>query len=460
MYNIAVGGISSECSTYSNLEQGKKDFFRINGKNLITYINFKFNKFPNIKVHPIFFEYSIPGDPIRYSYFIKIKNEFLNKIKKIKNLDGILLIMHGAMFIKKIKDPEGYFINKIREYTGSKCKIALAFDLHGQITNKIMNNINYFSAYKTAPHIDVKNTYRRVTTMLINGILKNKPNYLSWILIPVLVSGEMSSTRVNPCKKIYKSLNIYNKLKDINDCNLLIGYVWADSARATAAAVVNSNNKQLGDKICKKIATQYFKNRHNLNFEMISGNINQIFSKIDNNFTIISDSGDNPTAGGVGDRSDVLKYVLDKNLKQILFAGIASPNAFNKLLENKKNNITIGGDLGSNCEKIFLTPDSVRIKNNCAIINFNQITLIITKFRRPFHFLDDFKILGLNLKDYKILVVKSGYLSPELKKLNAKSYMLLTDGAVNQDIKNIKNNKRGKPIYPFNEIKKFVTKVK
>jgi microcystin degradation protein MlrC len=460
MYNIAIGGISTECTSYSKKEQEKKDFFRIKGEELVNYINFKFNNYPCIKVHPIFFEYSIPGGPIKYNYFVKIKNQFINKIKKIKNLDGILLIMHGAIFINKIKDPEGYFIKEIRNHVGKNCKIALSFDLHGQVTNKIIKNINYFGAYKTAPHIDIKKTYRRVTKMLINGILKNKNNYISWIPIPVLVSGEMSSTRVNPCKLIYKSLNKYNKLKGITDCNLLVGYVWADSSRATASAVVNSNNKILGDKICKKIATEYFKNRHKLKFDMNSGSMKKIFSKIDNKFTIIADSGDNPTAGGVGDRADVIKYVLNNYNEKILFAAIAAPKAFNKLLLKKTSRIKIGGDLGSNCEQFFITPDTVRIKNNCAIIDVNKITLIITKYRRSFHYLSDFKELGLNLNNYRVLIVKSGYLSPELQKLNAKKYMLLTDGAVNQNIKKLENKKRPKPMYPFNKINKFVAKIK
>jgi len=57
--------------------------------------------------------------------------------------------------------------------------------------------------------------------------------------------------------------------------------------------------------------------------------------------------------------------------------------------------------------------------------------------------------LNINLKKYKILVVKSGYLSPELKKLKADNFMILTDGFVTQDFKRIKNLFREKPIYPF-----------
>ena len=360
--------------------------------------------------------------------------------------------MHGAMFIKKINDPEGFFIEEIRNIVGNKCKIGVSYDLHGNITENIINNINYFSAFKTAPHVDIQNTYKRVLKMLINGILRNKINHISWIPIPVLVSGEMSSTFIEPCKSIYKSLNKYNKMKNITDSNLLIGYVWSDSVRGTAAAVVNSTNKISGDKICKKIANHYFNNRHNLKFNMISDKIDNIFKKIKNNFTIITDSGDNPTAGGVGDRADVLKYVIENNFEKVLFAGIASPSAYINLKKNKHTEITLGGELGRAGKRVKIIPDFVRFKNKCAIVTYKKITIVITKYRRPFHFINDFVYLKIKLSEYNILVVKSGYLSPDLKNLKVKSFMLLTDGAVNQDIKNLENFNRKRPTYPFQSV--------
>ena len=104
--------------------------------------------------------------------------------------------MHGAMYVKGISDPEGFFIKKIRSKVSKNCKISLSYDLHGQMTDSIIKNIDYFAAYKTAPHIDVKQTYSRSLKMLIDGILKNKKNHIIWEKIPVLVSGEMSSTIV------------------------------------------------------------------------------------------------------------------------------------------------------------------------------------------------------------------------------------------------------------------------
>ena len=93
MYRIIIGGISTECSSYSPLFQNNHDFKRIEGDKLTKYIDFDFHKY-NIEVNPIFFDYSLPGGPIKKSIFDKKKEEFLFKLKLHKKIDGVLLIMH------------------------------------------------------------------------------------------------------------------------------------------------------------------------------------------------------------------------------------------------------------------------------------------------------------------------------------------------------------------------------
>ena len=454
MYRIIIGGISTECSSYSPLFQNNIDFKRIEGDKLIKHIDFDFKKY-NIEVNPIFFDYSLPGGPIKKSIFDKKKEEFLLRLKLQKKIDGVLLIMHGAMYVPNVEDPEGEWIQDIRKIVGKKCLISLSYDLHGQVTDLIIKNINYFAAFKTAPHIDVNKTYKRAAKMLSDGLITKKNNFLSWLPIPILVSGEMSSTFVDPCKSIYSKLDKLNKIKNILDTNLLIGYVWADVFRATAAAVVNSSDELVGKKVCREIANLYWNKRHELKFDMNTGSISVILKNLPNDFLIIADSGDNPTAGAVGDRADILQQIINYDLKNVLFAGIASPKIFKKLEQNKNDNFIIGGELGGGGPFVNITPKSVNIINDCAIVNFKSITLIITKYRRPFHYFKDFEDLNIDLTKYKILVVKSGYLSPDLKKIRSKSYMVLSDGAVNQNITALTNNFRKKNIFPFFENANF-----
>ena len=450
---IFICGMSTECCSYSTLTQNKEDFEIISNQKLLNHIDFNFAQYKNFNIIPNKFYRSVPGGPINKNFFINTVKNIIKDIKKHPSLDGIFLIMHGAMYVRGIDDPEGYFIKKIHTNVNKNCKISVSYDLHGQMTDTIIKNINYLAAYKTAPHIDVTATYARALRMLIKGIISGKKNHLIWTKIPILVSGEMSSTTVSPCNKIYQNLDFYNKIKGITDSNLLIGYVWADSKRATAAAIVNCTDIIMGKKIVKKIAQSYWVNRSKLIYDMKSYKLNKIFTIINTKkFTILADSGDNPTAGGIGNRIDVLEYVTKNKIKNVLFAGIFNPQIFLDLKKNKKN-ITIHDKISK--KRITLNIHKVTIKNNNAIVTSHNNTIIFTKYRRPFHYLNDLNKLNIHLEDFKILIVKSGYLSPELKTLKADNFMILTDGFVTQDFKKIKNIFRERPIFPFQKNFKY-----
>jgi microcystin degradation protein MlrC len=449
---IAIGGISTECSSYSPLYQLKDDFKSIQDQALLDLVDFPFSEF-EIKTYPLFFNKSVPGGPIEKEYFTQLKNQFIEDLHSLGELNGVLLLMHGAMYVDGIEDPEGEWIASVRKEVGSKCIISVSFDLHGQITNQIICNIDAFAAFKTAPHIDVKETYQRSSMMLCKALNENYRPYVLWSAIPVLVSGEMSSTLLEPCQSIYESLELYNQESNILDCNLMIGYVWADTKRATAASVVTCTDEKSGAIICKSIANLYWDNRKKLNYGMMSGDINSALDFFQDDFSIIADSGDNPTAGGVGDRADILKVILEVNSKETLIAGIASKSAYDELKNG--NQFTIGGTFGGGGPSFILTADTVYFENQCAIAKVNKTTIVVTELRRSFHKLKDFTDLKINLRSFQLLVVKSGYLSPDLQGLSVSSFMVLSDGAVNQDLSLISNKQRNKKTYPFQDFNDF-----
>ena len=69
---IAVGGISTECSTYSPLYQNESDFVSLQGQDLLDLIGFPFDDY-GIETYPIFFNKSVPGGPIESQYFRQTK---------------------------------------------------------------------------------------------------------------------------------------------------------------------------------------------------------------------------------------------------------------------------------------------------------------------------------------------------------------------------------------------------
>jgi len=84
-----------------------------------------------------------------------------------------------------------------------------------------------------------------------------------------------------------------------------------------------------------------------------------------------------------------------------------------------------------------------------AVVEVNRISVVLTARRRPFHEIRDFTALGLEPTRFKIVVVKAGYLVPEIAKIANPNLMALTDGAINQDIEHLPKSKYRVPSYPF-----------
>ena len=360
------------------------------------------------------------------------------------------------MHVPDIEDPEGNWISEVRSIVGDSCIIAVCFDLHGNVTDEIINNINIFTAYRTAPHIDIESTYHRAAKLLTDAVNGDFRPEVVWSSIPVLVSGEMSSTFAEPCRSIYKQLEIFDQRKGVLDSNLMIGYVWADIKTAGASAVVTCSDQQSGIEACTEIAYMYWNNRNKLNFDMHAGEVDKVLKLIPEEFSIVADSGDNPTAGGVGDRADVLEVLIKRGIQKVLVAGIAAPGIIKELQTNGPKLISIGNRLGGGGSIIKIKPEKNYIENECAVVIFQGITIVLTEQRRPFHNLRDFTDLGIDLSDFTLLVVKSGYLSPELQSLSAPSYLMLTDGAVCQNFDRLENKFRKRPLFPFENPEEFV----
>ena len=72
-----------------------------------------------------------------------------------QGLDGIYLVLHGAMATETIRDPEGELIRRLRALpNGNEVPIGGVLDLHGNISREFSENTQAFVAYRKNPHTD------------------------------------------------------------------------------------------------------------------------------------------------------------------------------------------------------------------------------------------------------------------------------------------------------------------
>jgi microcystin degradation protein MlrC len=75
--------------------------------------------------------------------------------------------------------------------------------------------------------------------------------------------------------------------------------------------------------------------------------------------------------------------------------------------------------------------------------------VIVTKIRKPYHYEKDFTNLGLNPRESDIVMVKIGYLVPELYNMRGDWLMALTPGGVDQDLIRLGHKRIKRPMFPF-----------
>jgi len=459
---IAYGGIGIECSTYSHIRARMEDFTILRGEEVSRNERFKFLNRYSVPFMPTLVATAVPGGPVDLKTYQAIKAEFLDRLKALLPLDGLYLPMHGAMFVDGMQDAEGDWYESARRLVGAKCLMSASYDLHGNISKRVIDNLDMLSAFRTAPHIDREETMIRACDMLTRCLGENIRPTLMWAPVPVLMPGERSSTEWNPGKRLWAQLPEMNKTPGVLDVSMLVGYVWADEPRSTASVVVTGTDAAAESKIATNLAQQYWDARKEFDFGTEVCSVEECVKRAMDAKTrpaILADSGDNPTGGGNSDQATVLEELLRAGARDVVFAGITDRPATQACYAagvGKTIPLSIGATLDPLASKPvkvevtvkFLLDEKDAAKRE-AVVQIQGITLVLSAYRRPYHDIVDFTRLGLQPKSFKIIVVKSGYLSPELNPIANPSLMALSDGAINQDIVHLPPNQYRKPSYPF-----------
>ncbi|MDX7949678.1 M81 family metallopeptidase [Lichenihabitans sp. Uapishka_5] len=460
-YRVALGGLHTECSTASPVVMTEGDFRVLRGPEMFATEALGSLAAPDVALLPTFYARAVPGGPVSRATYEAFKAEFLDRLRATLPLDGLFLATHGAVTVEGLDDAEADWIGAARACVGPACWMAASYDLHGNLSQTIVDGLDILAAYRTAPHIDVRDTALRAWVLLLATLRDAIRPGLAWAPIPVLLPGERTSTEDEPARGLYGGLAELDRLPGVCDANLLVGYVWADQPRATAAALVTGTDPTEASRIAAGIAQGYWDARRAFRFGPKTGSLDamlDIAAAATTHPVILADSGDNPTGGGVGDRADVLAALMARRQHGALLAGIVDRSAVAACIAagtGARLRLTIGASLDPAGIQVSGEADVLRLDlaDRQAVVRLadHDITVVLSSRRRPYHNMSDFQALGLDPAAVRLLVVKSGYLSPELAPLANPNLMALTEGVVNQDIPRLANRRRLRPTFPFQD---------
>jgi microcystin degradation protein MlrC len=472
---IAIAGLAIESSTFSPALSHEDAFLARRGDDVFNYYPFlspdsvnrkRANWIPTLRGH------ALPGGTVTREAYESLVTETLDLLRKDLPYDGLFFDIHGAMSVVGLDDPEGDFIIRVREVIGKKTLISTSMDLHGNVSWRLAQNTDLITCYRMAPHEDAIESKKRTVDNLLDRLEsgKGKPKYKAWIPVPILLPGEMTSTRIEPGKSLYAKVNPATKQAGVIDAAIWIGYAWADEPRNHAVVMVTGDNKENVISAAENLAESFWAARAEFEFvapvASLEESLEMALASQKKPF-MISDMGDNPTAGGAGDVTWTLKEILarpefkSENGPSLIYASIPGPEFVQKAIEAGIGG-KISGTAGAAVDDRFAPPvllsgtvEAIHQGDIHAetevVVKVGSVHVIVTKKRKPYHRESDFTRLGLNPRKTDIVVVKIGYLVPELYDMRADWIMALTPGGVDQDLERLGHKRIIRPMYPLDK---------
>jgi len=470
---IAIAGLAIESSTFSPALTHEEAFHARVADEVFSFYPFlspdslnrrRAHWIPTIRGH------ALPGGIVTREAYESLVMKTLDLLRENGPYDGLFFDIHGAMSVVGLDDPEGDFIVRIREVIGKKTLISTSMDLHGNVSWRLAQNTDLITCYRMAPHEDALESKKRAVDNMLSRLEsgKGKPAFKAWIPVPILLPGEKTSTRIEPGKSLYAKVAPAANQEGIVDAAIWIGYAWADEPRNHAAVMVTGDNKEKVTSTAEYLAKSFWEVRSKFEFvaptASLEESLDMAIASTKHPF-IISDMGDNPTAGGAGDVTWTLNEILARaefkteNGPSLIYASLPGPEFVEKAIE-----VGVGGEVdahaGAAIDHRFAPP--IRLAGTIeaiehgdkhaeteVVVKVGSVYVIVTKKRKPYHHETDFTRLGLNPRETDIVVVKIGYLVPDLYNMRADWIMALTPGGVDQDLEHLDYERIKRPMFPF-----------
>ncbi len=241
--------------------------------------------------------------------------EQVDLVAKSNAFDGIYASLHGATCTETNDDACGTILEHLRKLAADK-PIAASFDLHANITQKVLQNIDIICGYQTYPHRDLYEAGNRAGKLCAQ-MLQGKRFSMASAAVPMLVPPA-GYTSDEGC-----FCQLMNWGKELTAQGAIVDFTvfpvqpWLDipeiASRIIVIAQDDSNAIMYADQIAQRLAAM----ADYMQPQLLS--VDEIIDIAENNESgkpvILSEFADSPNGGCVGDSVAVPLRLFERGSK-------------------------------------------------------------------------------------------------------------------------------------------------
>ncbi|MEO6785589.1 MAG: M81 family metallopeptidase [Chthoniobacteraceae bacterium] len=280
----------------------------------------------------------------------RIADEFLDAVRGAPPVDGVYFCMHGAMASEEELDPEGWLLAETRKILGEKIPIVVSLDLHGILTDRMLEHSDAVVAYHTYPHVDFFETGQRAARLLLRLLAGEVRPVTAKVAIPALVRGDELITATGLFgQSIAQARAVENGPAGLS-AGMFIGNPFTDvPALQTCSFVVTDNDPARAELEAIRIAGSFWANHGSMQVPLVSlDEMARIASASTSGTVALVDAADATSSGASGDSNAVCRKLIESGYRGRALIPIVDAPAVQRAFEagvGATISTTIGGVL-------------------------------------------------------------------------------------------------------------------
>jgi microcystin degradation protein MlrC len=365
-----------------------------------------------------------PSRPISSKTWKYLLNEIRASLRAAMPVDFVALSLHGAQVAEDVDDCAGEVLATIRVLVGPDIPVGAVLDLHGNMSERMMENADILLSCLEYPHVDTPDRARQLVELLATQARGKIRSTMARRRVPML--GTYYTTR-SPMREFVDWAKSFEDRVNILAVSVTHGFPKADVADCMAQVIVCADGDPAGARrVADEIADRYFSLRDAINPSPLSSDAAVTEAlKARSGPVVIADIADNPGGGAGGDSTHLLRALLRAGARDCALGMIWDPVAADfaaKAGIGARLPLRIGGKTGAAAgTPVDFVAQVIDASDNAAqqaqgmtaplgraaLVEANGIKVVLNSVRQQVFDPACFETLGVVLSACRIVVVKS-----------------------------------------------------
>ena len=481
---VAIAGISHETNTYAVESTGVTEldaFVVIRGQKIVerergvrTYVGGMLDAAEDIgaEVLPLLLARAEPSGTIAADAYASLKAELLASLEDALPVDAVALELHGAGVVEGTPDLEGDLGAAVRALVGLDVPIVAAFDLHGNLTEAMVEAFDLILPVHLYPHTD---TYERghEAVTLLPGILAGTTTPTVHAEYLPMVLPASTTDAGNPAFDMNELCFALEDEEGVIDVSVFHGFPYTDTADVGLNVVCTTDGDlDRARSAARRVAGWVWTNRERFRPESHTPETAMRLARESTEWpVVINDTADNPGGGSPGDATHVLRALLESDVRPATFGFICDPEVVDAAIDAGVGG-TIHARLGGKHDELHGQPIEVTAYVQCltdgrfvlqemmrgfalnlgptARLVIDGVDVIVTS--KPWQTLDKevFVLHGIDVTRYKLVVLKSSqHFRAGFKDVAARIITADSPGLTTQRVELLDRHHAPKPLWPL-----------